>query len=178
MKIIFFTILSLFIFEITHSQVTGIISSAAGQPVPFANVSLLKSNDSSFVKGVATNQKGTFSISYNVRGTYILQVTSTGYQSWSSAAFELDGSQTLKNFGTLALKEDAKELGTVTVRSEKPLVQQKPEGIIVHVENSLLTKGSSALEVLERSPGVVINHRDNSIELNQQLIGLGLRFHF
>ena len=75
MKIIFFTILSLFIFEITHSQVTGIISSAAGQPVPFANVSLLKSNDSSFVKGVATNQKGTFSISYNVRGTYILQVT-------------------------------------------------------------------------------------------------------
>ena len=166
MKIIFFTILSLFIFEITHSQVTGIISSAAGQPVPFANVSLLKSNDSSFVKGVATNQKGTFSISYNVRGTYILQVTSTGYQSWSSAAFELDGGQTIKNFGTLVLKEDAKELGTVTVRSEKPLVQQKPEGIIVNVENSLLTKGSSALEVLERSPGVVINHRDNSIELN------------
>jgi iron complex outermembrane recepter protein len=36
----------------------------------------------------------------------------------------------------------------------------------VNVENSVLTKGSSALEVLERSPGVYIDRRSNSIALN------------
>lgn len=38
--------------------------------------------------------------------------------------------------------------------------------MVVNVQNSILTKGSSALSVLERSPGVVIDHRNNSISLN------------
>ncbi|HKZ64931.1 MAG TPA: outer membrane beta-barrel family protein, partial [Chitinophagaceae bacterium] len=99
-------------------------------------------------------------------GTYILRFSSAGYQTWDSPVFELTDSQQNKNFGTQIMKKDTKQLGEVVIRSEKPLYQQRPEGLLINVESSILTKGSSALEVLERSPGVVIDHRNNSIALN------------
>lgn len=60
----------------------------------------------------------------------------------------------------------ARQLKEVVVRGEKPLVRQETYGMVVNVESSVLTKGSSALQVLERSPGVAIDHRYNSIALN------------
>lgn len=59
-----------------------------------------------------------------------------------------------------------KQLGEVVIRSSKPLFQQQAGGIVVNVQSSLLTKGSSVLQVLERSPGVVIDPRNNTIALN------------
>ncbi|MET1057712.1 MAG: TonB-dependent receptor [Pedobacter sp.] len=60
----------------------------------------------------------------------------------------------------------ARQLGEVVVRGNKPLFQQRAGGIVVNVQGSLLTKGSSVLQVLERLPGVVIDPRNNTIALN------------
>src|SRR5258707_11134822 len=62
--------------------------------------------------------------------------------------------------------KDTVQLKEAIVRGARPPVQQNPEGIVVNVENSILSKGSTALEVLERSPGIIIDHRDNTISLN------------
>ena len=59
-----------------------------------------------------------------------------------------------------------KQLGEVVIRGSKPLFQQQAGGMVVNVQSSLLTKGSSVLQVLERSPGVVIDPRNNTIALN------------
>jgi len=64
------------------------------------------------------------------------------------------------------LKVDTNQLKAIIVRGAKPLFQQQINGTIVNVGNSILTKGSSVLEVLERSPGVVIDRRSNAISLN------------
>ncbi|HMH20674.1 MAG TPA: TonB-dependent receptor [Puia sp.] len=68
--------------------------------------------------------------------------------------------------GTQPIKTDTQRLAEMVVRGKKPLFQQATGGIVVNLESSLLTKGSSALEVLERSPGVLIDHRNNGIALN------------
>ncbi|CAM4042965.1 Outer membrane receptor proteins, mostly Fe transport [Pedobacter westerhofensis] len=60
----------------------------------------------------------------------------------------------------------ARQLGEVIVRGNKPLFQQQAGGLVVNVQSSLLSKGSSVLQVLERSPGVVIDPRNNTIALN------------
>jgi len=60
----------------------------------------------------------------------------------------------------------ARLLSGVTVRGERPLLQQQQAGVVVNVENSLLSKGSSVLEVIERSPGVLVDRRNNGIALN------------
>ncbi|MEZ2443560.1 TonB-dependent receptor [Chitinophaga sp. RCC_12] len=59
-----------------------------------------------------------------------------------------------------------KQLKEVMVRANKPLLQQQAYGTVVNVQSSVLTKGSSVLEVLERSPGVNIDRRTNGIALN------------
>ncbi|MBN9386163.1 MAG: TonB-dependent receptor [Chitinophagaceae bacterium] len=62
--------------------------------------------------------------------------------------------------------KDTGVLKEAVITGKKPLVQQRPDGIVINVESSMLTKGSSVLEILQRSPGVIINRRNNSISLN------------
>jgi iron complex outermembrane recepter protein len=59
-----------------------------------------------------------------------------------------------------------KQLNEVVVSAPKPLYQQKPYGATINVQNSILTVGSSALEVLGRTPGITLDHQHNTISLN------------
>ena len=61
---------------------------------------------------------------------------------------------------------DTAHLSAAVVRADKRLFRQQPYGTVVNVESSIMTRGSSILEVLERSPGILIDHRNNSIALN------------
>jgi len=147
-------------------QVSGKLIAGNGQPIPFATVLLLKSGDTALVKATLTKENGTYRIDSVPPGSYILRFSSAGYESLDSLLFEISALDKSKDLGTLVMKEEPRQLQDVVVRAGKPLYQQRPEGITVNVEGSILTKGSSALEVLERSPGVAINHQDNSIALN------------
>ena len=62
--------------------------------------------------------------------------------------------------------QTARQLDSVVIKGRKPLFQQQPFGTVVNVESSVLTKGSTALQLLERSPGVTVDHRYNSIALD------------
>lgn len=66
---------------------------------------------------------------------------------------------------TTGLK-DTVQMKEAVVRGVRPPVQQTAAGITVNVENSILSKGSTVLEVLERSPGIIIDRRNNNISLN------------
>jgi iron complex outermembrane recepter protein len=59
-----------------------------------------------------------------------------------------------------------RQYDSIVVSGQKALFQQQPFGTVVNVGSSVLSKGSSALQALERSPGVTIDHRYNSIALN------------
>jgi iron complex outermembrane recepter protein len=152
--------------QVVHAQVSGKLLTATGQPVPFANVLLLKAVDTSIVKTTLSDEQGRYQLSGPGPGKYMLRLASMGYESWDSPVFELTVSQPQKDFEALVLKATARRLDAVTVQATKPLYEQQAAGIVVNVENSLLTKGSSVLALLERSPGVTIDYRNNSIALN------------
>ncbi|TDX02018.1 outer membrane beta-barrel protein [Dinghuibacter silviterrae] len=61
---------------------------------------------------------------------------------------------------------DTVRLSEVVVKATKPVYQQGPYGTIVNVGNDPLSQGSSALQALERAPGITIDHRYNSVMLN------------
>jgi len=150
----------------TRAQVSGRLTTAGGQPIPFANVLLLKGADSSLAKTALTDETGVYRLERIGPGNYFLRLSSVGYQSWSSPVFELTALRPDRDLGVSVLQADTAQLGAVVVRAAKPLFQQQVNGTVVNVENSILTKGSSALEVLERSPGVIIDRRYNAIALN------------
>jgi len=164
MKTLCISLLLICLAQIVNAQVSGRVTTAGSQPLLYVTVSLVRTADSSSVKSMLTNEQGGYSIADAPSGNYRLRLSSIGYQTWFSSPFEISGSREAKYIAVIVMKEDTRQLGEVVVRANKPLYQQRSDGLVVNIESSVLTKGSTALQVLERSPGVTIDHRDNGIE--------------
>ncbi len=162
MKTLATTLCIILISTIAQSQVSGRLV-VDGIPVVYATVSLLKSNDSTLVRSAASDEKGVFRLIAMPSGSYTLKISCVGYLDYVSLLAVPDSAY---NVGTIQLKAAKNQLGEVVIRSNKPLVQQEAGGLVVNVQNSILTKGSSVLQVLARSPGVIIDPQTNGISLN------------
>ena len=156
-----FLFVSTQLFAQSSFQVSGLVQDANNEGVPFANVLLLRANDSTLVKGAISSETGTFVIADVPQDNYYVQSSVIGYQGAQSEVFEL-----LSNFSvpTLILVE-GESLDEVLVVAEKPLFTQKVDRMVINVEGSIVSSGGNALEVLERSPGVVVNRQSNSISV-------------
>jgi outer membrane receptor protein involved in Fe transport len=163
MKTLLLVLCGLLLSTIAQSQVSGTLTDTNGSPVPFATAVLLKSADSTLVNSTASDEKGFFKLSAVLSGTYTLKISCIGYMDYFSP---LTIREPAYDAGTIRLKTTGKQLGEVVIRSSKPLVQQAAGGLIVNVQNSIMTKGSSVLQVLSRSPGVIIDQQTNGISLN------------
>jgi iron complex outermembrane recepter protein len=162
MKLLPFFFLLLLVRCVT-GQVTGALRTPAGQPVSFANVLLLRAADSVTARTTMTDSLGRYRLEPGAPGRYFLQYSSIGYLERTSAVFQLDGA---KDMGAAVMTEDKKQLGAVVVQGRPKSVEQTIEGTVVHAESSIMTKGSSILEVLQRSPGVQLDQHNNTISLN------------
>jgi hypothetical protein len=66
---------------------------------------------------------------------------------------------------SFALPEDSKTLQEVEVIEKRPFVEQYIDKMVVNVANSIIASGSTALEVLEKAPGVTVDRQNNSLQL-------------
>jgi iron complex outermembrane receptor protein len=166
MKRILLGFILICLLQAVYGQISGKLTNNAGQPLTFASVLLLRSSDTSLVKAASTDEAGAYQLQYNGEGKYILQISCIGHNTWYSPEFELTASRPARDFGTQVLNANGQTLGEVSVRATKPLIQQNAYGTIVNVESSILTKGSSVLQIMERSPGIIIDRRNNDIAMN------------
>src|SRR5436190_13752457 len=125
-----------------------------------ATVELIKAKDSSLVKIAITDKTGLAEFEKIPFGSYLLKATMVNYGTQYSAMAELTDSQPDLNLPTLSLQPQPTQLGGVTVTGKKPFIQKLSDRLIVNVENSIVNAGSSAMDVLERSPGVSIDQND------------------
>jgi outer membrane receptor protein involved in Fe transport len=156
-----FLFTSFHLFSQSNFKVSGSVLDTANKGVPFANILLLRANDSTLVKGALTTETGTFEITDIPVGSYFIKGTFIGYQPSQSEVFELTSDYRVPE---LVLVE-GESLEEVLVVAEKPLFTQKVDRLVINVEGSIVSSGGTALEVLERSPGVVVNRQGNSISV-------------
>lgn len=152
----------------TNAQISGQVENIQGKPIPYANIRLFQLPDTILLTGVLTDSLGRFSVSGESK-TDIINIQAVGYQ---SAWLAPDGISTV-NSGIIRLEAYSVELASVEIQATKQLVQQTLEGMVINVQSSPLTKGSSALQVLERSPGLFIDRRNSNLSLNGQS-GVGI----
>ncbi|MDO3626423.1 TonB-dependent receptor [Mucilaginibacter sp. BT774] len=153
-------------FQTVFGQVTGKLTDQNNQAVPFATAALMQTADSTIVKSALTNDKGIFQITDVPGGKYLMRISVIGYQTYNSESFELSADSSQKDLGAIVLKSTSKQLGEVVIKADKPQVQQTAQGVTVNVQNSIMTQGSSVLDVLQRSPGVILDQHNNTISLN------------
>ena len=61
---------------------------------------------------------------------------------------------------SVLLVQKSSEMKEVVVEGKRPFIQKLTDRIVVNVDNSIISAGSSAMDVLERSPGVNIDQND------------------
>ena len=142
------------------SKVTGQINDNNGKPLVAATIMLQKAKDSSLVKTAVTNATGNYEITPVKPGSYFVSATSAGIKKISSAIFEV------KENGNavaplLTGQPATKDLAGVTVSSTKPMVEVKADKTILNVEGTINAVGNDGLELLRKSPGVMVDKDDN-----------------
>lgn len=160
------------IFQITvvYSQtntgkITGNIVDENKKPIEFVNVLVHQTIDSVFVKAGISDEKGNFEVKNIANGNYYVSIQHPSYKSYKSPFITISVENPVFDLAAITLTSTSKTLQEVAVvKDAKPFVERKLDKTVINVENSIMATGNSVLEVLERSPGVVIN-QETSINL-------------
>jgi hypothetical protein len=146
-------------------KISGSIKDGGNQKViDAASVSLLKAKDSALVKVAVADKDGNFSFENIKEGSYLVLATSIGHIKTYSASVTISAGNTSASVGVLQLIASDKSMKEVVVNSKKPLIERKIDRTIVNVDASITSTGSTAMEVLEKSPGVSVD-KDGNISL-------------
>jgi len=145
---------------------SGSITDAAQKPLQGATVYLLKAKDSMLVKTALTDTTGTYRFDHLSSGNYIVTVTLGGYQPYKTAVFNLAQNQIA---GVIIMQPASTTLQEVNVNTQRPFVQQKIDRTIINPESLISNTGGTALDVLEKSPGVIID-QNGAISLKGKVV--------
>lgn len=149
--------------QTTTGKITGIITDNTGKTLTAASVSLVKAKDSALVKLAITGKDGTYEFENIKEGDYLLAITSIGFEKKFSNSFSVSAAAVTK-VEPLQLNEAAKGMEGVTVTAKRPFIETKIDKTVVNVDASPTSAGATALEVLEKSPGITVSN-DGAISL-------------
>lgn len=158
------TTLCLLLLLAAQGQLRGRVQTIRGTAIQQASIALKRANDSMLIRSSLSDDSGQFQIRFSAKDTGFLEVTAIGYGRWFSAVI-VPGLGEIPPIA-ITLQQHENEMSAVEVRAKKNLYQPVAAGLVMQVEASILSKGNTALQVLEKAPGVRIDQRNAAIALN------------
>jgi outer membrane receptor protein involved in Fe transport len=149
------TIASTFAFAQSGFKISGKINGSDGKSTDGATVYLRRSADSVLVKTALADASGTYLFESVKKGDYKILVTMMGYQQYKGEVIKLD--QQDIGMPIIILQQSGTTLKEVTVSSQKPLVEHLIDRTVVNPDALISNAGSTALDVLDKSPGVIVD---------------------
>lgn len=165
--VILITILWLPLYGQTPSyNISGIVTDEHQSPAPGVSILLQLSGDSTIRKIAISGKDGKFIISELKEGKYVLVFRAVGYNIFKSEPITLDAAHSSVQMSPVQLLPgESKTLKEVAVTARKPLLEQEVDKLVVNVEAFITGAGTSALDILSKSPGVTVTE-DNGITFN------------
>lgn len=152
-------------FAQSNGKISGTIKEGGNQQIlKGASISLLHSSDSSLAKASITDKDGNFFFENINQGIYFLTASYIGRKTVNSKSFVLSADKPTVVVEVLQLLPNDKDLKEVTVISKKAFIEKKIDKTVVNVDASVTNAGSTAMDVLEKSPGVTVD-KDGNISL-------------
>lgn len=139
----------------TLVSVRGTVTDTKEEKLENLTITLIRATDSVLIKSALTNSTGQFSFKNIASNNYYIKITAAGYETYFSNTFPLSASSL--NLGSLKLNTKTQLLKEVVVQSQKPLIEQKVDKMVMNIENSILATGNNALELLEQAPYVSVD---------------------
>ena len=147
--------------KLNGSKISGNVTDEQKKPLDYATILLVLAKDSSMAKSTMTDAEGKFVIENIAEGQYLILANMVGYKKVYSKPFSISASQLQVSIPQLQTSIDSKQLKEVSIVAQKPFIERKMDKLIMNVENSSVSAGNTAMEVLEKAPGVTIDKDDN-----------------
>ncbi len=147
-----------------NGKITGTVIDGNTKTIESASIHLLKATDSSVVKMSVADKTGKYEFEGIADGKYLVSITAVGHNKGYSEIFDIGAGKTVVALKTIELVPQSKSMGGVTVSAAKPLIEQKIDRMVVNVDAAVSNVGATALEVLEKSPGITVD-KDGTISL-------------
>ena len=126
-------------------------------PVQYATVALLSVADSSLISGTVTDEQGIFKIEVSESKPYLLAVSYVGYKRSIQRLMP-------SIIGDIVIIPADRMLDEVVVTQHLPLYRLDNGGLTTKVENTILSKAGTAMNVAELLPGV-LKRPDGTLEV-------------
>nr|WP_299345234.1 outer membrane beta-barrel family protein [Allomuricauda sp.] len=145
-------------------SITGtVIDNAQNQPVPYAAI-VIKSEDGTTVTGGITTEDGKFEIKKLPEGSFIVEVQSIGYKTYSQKLV-ISKKNRKVDIGTVILEEEAEELSEVEVVAERTTIEQRVDRKVINVGKDLTTAGATASDIMNNIPSVNVDAQTGELSL-------------
>ncbi|MBO9620891.1 MAG: TonB-dependent receptor, partial [Niabella sp.] len=137
-----------------NAGISGTISDEEGHRVAFATVSLFAGD--SMLRMTSCDEQGLFRLSdaFSNDSTYRLRISAIGYEA-KPVVFVFPDTAILAG---IQLSHNKSLLSAVTVTTRKPFVERLVDRLVVNVDQSPLENAGTALDVLQRAPGVMVDY--------------------
>ena len=159
---VWLSVASTLVYAQTAFTLSGKVAGRDNKPLDGAAVYLRRATDSVLVKTTLTDATGGYLFENIKTGDYKLSVTTIGSQTYKGGLFHLEANKILP---VIALQQSGVALKEVAITAQKPLVEHKIDRTVVNVDALISNAGSTALDVLEKSPGVIVD-QNGAISLN------------
>lgn len=156
-----FTILLLLSSSLMYAQtfsISGSITDESNIPMPYANILLLKAQDSTAVNGTTTDDDGIFQFNNIQADQYILKTSFIGFET-NFKTLNLNANASLE---AIILIESAETLSEVNIIVKKPTLIREVDRLVFNVQNTSLSEGNM-MDVLRSTPSVLV--LDGSISI-------------
>ncbi len=165
MKLFFTLYIFLFAFTLSASaqipagKVTGkVVDAATGKAVDFATVAIIERSTKKTTKAVQTDMNGSFTLNALPGGSYTLKISFVGYKPYSKDPVVIDAQQQTIALGTIQLSAGKSSmLNEVVVLGQKSTIQLGVDRKVFSVDQSIVSEGGSATDLLSNVPTVSVD---------------------
>ena len=168
-------VLFLLLFPITcfgqQSQVSGTVLDKNNAPISFVTVLANKVSEDKgasgavFERGTTTDDLGNFTLENLEHANYTLHFSFIGFQT-QTKNITLTTNTSVE---AIILLESSQMLDQAVITLKRPTIQKAPGRLVFNIENTSVATGS-ALDVLKKTPGVVVSQQGISVKNNNPVI--------
>ncbi len=140
--------------QTTSARITAkVMDAQSGETIPFATAVVLNRKTKAVVKGAQTDADGNLNIAALAKGVYTFKLSYIGYQTMVRDSLQVSDQPV--NLGTIRMKPSkGTVLNEVQVTAQKSTMQLGIDKKVFSVDQSLVSEGGSASDLLQNVPSI------------------------
>lgn len=145
------------LFSVAYAQ-NGTISGTFSNTQAKDIVVSLNSVSGVLVKTAFTDDSGAFEFTDLEMGEYRIFVDDERFEPYTGDVVSVSAAAPIQKLPVVSLvKASVTVLENVSIARKKPVIENKIDKVVVNVESMMSAAGGDAMDVLEKSPGIIVN---------------------